>query len=59
MGDNETVHSCKQQALHMARRNGIILCQAVLETLRIEVERVILFVNLCHILGLFSNSRLH
>lgn len=53
MGNNKTDHCCKQQELHMASRNGIILCQAVLELLRIGVLRVVLIgFNICYILGL-------
>lgn len=39
----------------MATRNGIILHQAILETFRIEVEILVLFANICYILGLFSS----
>lgn len=55
IGNNEAVHSCKQQALHMATRNGIILHEAILETFRIEGERVVLLANIFYILGLFSS----
>lgn len=51
MGNNKTDHCCKQQELHMASRNGIILCQAVLELLRIGVLRAVLIgFNICSIL---------